>query len=82
MRHAPGRRLAKLLRILRRKNMKIAKLKRELKEGRMEQPRNEKRKTVITLTEGGGGSVRRAGHGRVPGHRQRKLRKRNEGVTL
>lgn len=57
MRHAPGRRFAKLLRALRRKNMKIAKLKRELEEDRMEQPQNEKRQTVITLTEGGGGSV-------------------------
>lgn len=57
MRHAPGRRLAKLLRVLRRKNMKVAKLKRELEEGRMEQPKNEKRKTVITLTEDGRGSV-------------------------
>ena len=57
MRHAPGRRLAKLLRVLRRKNMKIAKLKQELEEVRMGQPRNEKRKTVIPLTEGGSGSV-------------------------
>ena len=57
MRHAPGRRLAKLLRVLRRKNMKVAKLKRELKEGRMEQPRNEKRQAVITLMEGGHGRV-------------------------
>ena len=46
-----------MLRVLRRKNMKIAKLKQELEEVRMGQPRNEKRKTVITLTEGGSGSV-------------------------
>ncbi|MGN0008674.1 MAG: hypothetical protein ACI33N_03340 [Desulfovibrionaceae bacterium] len=57
MRSAPGRRLAKLLRIMRRKDMEIAKLKRKLEECRMEQTNNKKRKAVITLMEGRHGSV-------------------------
>lgn len=57
MRPASGRRLEKLLRIIRRKDMRIAKLKRELRQYPMKQSRKGPRKAVITITESGRGMV-------------------------
>ncbi len=57
MRPASGRRLEKLLRIIRRKDMRIAKLKRDLRQYPMKQSRKGPRKAVITITESGRGMV-------------------------